>query len=115
MIPAYVYRAVCHRVIDGDTYELDIDLGFKVHVVIPVRLRGWNCPELRTPDGDRARAFAVGLLFEGMDTDSPVPVPLIVESFKGRRTFERWVCDVWLPDGSQLGVALQNAGLAVPA
>jgi len=34
----YRYRAVCHRVIDGDTYDLAIDLGFKVTLTVPVRL-----------------------------------------------------------------------------
>ena len=42
----YEYQARVIRVIDGDTIELDIDLGCHVHVTRMARLRGVNCPEL---------------------------------------------------------------------
>ncbi len=40
MDPSYRYRASLRRIIDGDTFILDIELGFYVTVAIPVRLRG---------------------------------------------------------------------------
>jgi len=41
----YVYKAKVLKVIDGDTLQLDIDLGMCVHFVEHVRLIGINTPE----------------------------------------------------------------------
>jgi endonuclease YncB( thermonuclease family) len=47
--PAYTYKAFPLRVIDGDTIEMRVDVGFHVEVNITVRLLGINCPESRGP------------------------------------------------------------------
>jgi len=44
------YGAKVLKVIDGDTIDLRIDLGFKIHHEIRVRLYGVNTPESRTKD-----------------------------------------------------------------
>jgi len=45
----YTYRAVVDRVIDGDTIDVDIDLGFDVWLKKQrVRLHGIDTPESRT-------------------------------------------------------------------
>ena len=44
------YRAEILRVIDGDTVDARVDLGFKVHYNVRVRLHGINAPESRTRD-----------------------------------------------------------------
>lgn len=57
----YEYRAKATRVIDGDTFEADIDLGFHVHVHATLRLDGIDAPELHDKDpatSDRARHAA---------------------------------------------------------
>lgn len=53
----FIYAAQVTHVIDGDTLELMIDLGFDVHKAHRIRLRGINTPERNTPEGDRAAAF----------------------------------------------------------
>ena len=44
----YNYNAKCVRVVDGDTIDAMIDLGFGVHVKKRIRLAGINAPESRT-------------------------------------------------------------------
>jgi micrococcal nuclease len=44
----YNYNATCTRVVDGDTIDAMIDLGFGVHVKKRIRLAGINAPESRT-------------------------------------------------------------------
>ena len=44
------YGATVNKVIDGDTIELMVDLGFNIHTKIRVRLYGINTPESRTKD-----------------------------------------------------------------
>ena len=46
----YNYNARCTRVVDGDTVDAMIDLGFGVHVKKRIRLAGINAPEARTRD-----------------------------------------------------------------
>lgn len=61
----YTYYAKLIRVIDGDTAEFDIDLGFSVHSHTTVRFRGYNSPELHGPNkaqGQAAKEELVQLL-----------------------------------------------------
>lgn len=46
----YIYNAKCLRVVDGDTLDAQIDLGFDTHKIIRIRLVGINTPESRTRD-----------------------------------------------------------------
>lgn len=112
MVPAYRYRARCHRVIDADTLDLDVDLGFHVRRRVTIRLRGVNAPELNTAAGQAARDWTVRLL-------TPTPYAeenpeLVVESYRGHRSFARWVGHVNV-NGDDLGALLVAAGHAVAA
>lgn len=42
----YWYVATCTRVVDGDTLDLDFDLGMNVHVKERIRLFGVDTPEV---------------------------------------------------------------------
>lgn len=46
----YTYKAKLVRVIDGDTIDAEIDLGFNVLMRQRIRLYGINTPESRTRD-----------------------------------------------------------------
>ena len=46
----YTYEAKVLKVVDGDTIDALIDLGFDMHKSIRVRLVGINSPESRTRD-----------------------------------------------------------------
>ena len=46
--PNYVYRCVVTRVVDGDTVDADIDLGFNLFTKDRIRLYGIDTPESRT-------------------------------------------------------------------
>lgn len=63
MINPYWYKAKILKVIDGDTVDAMVDLGFDMHHKIRIRLYGVNTPESRTKDaaekelGLKAKAF----------------------------------------------------------
>ena len=44
----YQYKATLNRIIDGDTIDVNVDLGFDVKIKQRVRLYGINTPEVRT-------------------------------------------------------------------
>lgn len=92
MEPAYVYRAALVRAIDGDTYVMSVDLGFYVSARLTIRLRDVDCPELRSPGGPEAKAYAQGLMSYA-DT-------VLLRSYKDRQTFARWIADLWIIDES---------------
>lgn len=55
----YHYRAKLLRVVDGDTVNLEIDLGLDVKRQIKCRLFGLNAPEKNTVEGKSAAAWLV--------------------------------------------------------
>jgi len=55
----YKYDAKLIRVIDGDTVDASIDLGFDVWVKKRIRLYGIDTPETRTRDLEEKRAGIV--------------------------------------------------------
>lgn len=101
------YRARVLRVVDGDTYDLDVDLGFYVRVTIRVRLRGASCPETRAPGGLEATAFVMQAFAAQGDRC------VVVTSADPARSFERWVARVTLPNGTDLAALLVARGHAV--
>jgi len=46
----YNYNAKVLKVVDGDTIDCLVDLGFEVWIKVRVRLQGINTPECRTRD-----------------------------------------------------------------
>lgn len=51
----YEYKATVHRIIDGDTVDVTIDLGFEMTTKQRIRLYGINTPETRTRDLEEKR------------------------------------------------------------
>jgi micrococcal nuclease len=64
--PAYLYRAIVVRVVDGDTIDVDIDLGFYVWIKKQrIRLLGIDAPEVKgatRPEGIAATEHLKSLI-----------------------------------------------------
>lgn len=61
----YTYKARVQSVIDADTYQLTVDLGFNLHKNLlenPVRLAGIDTPEYGTDAGIEAHNFVAARL-----------------------------------------------------
>lgn len=107
MQPTYRYRAVVRRIIDGDTIEADVDLGFFVLHRTRLRLLGIDCPERFTPEGKAATAFVASYLPAGSE--------VVVESVKPDKYGGRWNATVWLAEVERsLNDLLLEAGHARP-
>lgn len=59
MADSYDYACQLIRVIDGDTIVVDIDLGFRMRAMMPIRLLGINTPEMNTTAGKAARQWVL--------------------------------------------------------
>ena len=103
----FSYRAELIRIIDGDSLQFLIDLGFHTHVKTTCRLVGINCPEMNTKEGKAARAF-VEAWFASSKT-------CIVSTVKDKREkYGRWLARVTDAEGCCLNETLVIEGLAVP-
>jgi micrococcal nuclease len=58
----YIYKAELIRVVDGDTVDLIVDLGFDTSRKERFRLYGIDAPELRTEAGKEAKAWLMSVL-----------------------------------------------------
>tara|TARA_R110002020_G_scaffold437738_1_gene648025 strand:+ start:21 stop:377 length:357 start_codon:yes stop_codon:yes gene_type:complete len=55
----YNYGVKVDRIVDGDTIDVMIDLGFNTHIKRRIRMYGINAPESRTRDlEEKARGLA---------------------------------------------------------
>ena len=70
----YNYGVKIDRVVDGDTLDVMIDLGFNTHIKRRIRMHGINAPESRTRDlEEKARGLASKeRLIELLDEDNIV-------------------------------------------
>lgn len=103
----FIYQATVAKVVDGDTLDLQVDLGFAVLTRQRVRLLGINAAEHGTALGDKATAFVK----DWVAKNGPV---FTVRTQKDKREkFGRYLATV-LSGIEELGQALTDAGLAVP-
>lgn len=111
----YVYYARDVLVVDGDTYDLTVDLGFKISQRIRVRLRGVDTPEIHGVKkgsdeynrGVEAKEFAEAMLEEA---DC-----VVIRTHKDtKEKYGRYLADIYIEesDGSftNLTEALIEAG-----
>ena len=56
------YEAKVLNVVDGDTYDVIIDLGFDIYHRVRLRLYGIDTPEKNTPEGVKAKDYVTKLL-----------------------------------------------------
>lgn len=111
----WVYtQAQVTNVVDGDTFDANIDLGFHITVVERFRLKGCNTPELHGSD-PRERTLAKQA-FDKLHTLIAYR-RVEIRSWKAD-SFGRWLADVWVkgPDGAisvSIAETLINGGWAV--
>lgn len=94
----YEYQAVVNRVIDGDTIEVSIDLGFYIRWITPVRLYGINAAETNSTD-PAERAMAV--LAKKWLTKQVDGKKVRLQSVKPKDKYGRYLAEVWLTSGMQ--------------
>lgn len=113
--PTYIYRATCRRVVDGDTFIARIDLGFHVEAQISVRLHGVDTPERGHPQWAAAGDFLRRLVGEEA-SELHIPQPLVIQTYRDRMSFNRWIADVYKAEapGTNVAEAIINSGLGVP-
>ena len=110
----YEYRARIVRVIDGDTVEAEVDLGFHISTRMTMRLFGINTPEIKgvsRPEGRASRDFLIQLI----DTHTHGTGELTIRTQKDATEKYGRLLATLLADNVNLNEALIAAGHAVVA
>ena len=110
----YEYSVTIDRVVDGDTVDIWIDLGFDVRIFERVRMAGIDTPESRTRD-KREKVFgklATARVEELLPAGSLFRA--VSGSYDARGKFGRAMMDFHLKDGRMLCRTLIEEHLAVP-
>lgn len=93
----YEYRARVKRVVDGDTVDFVVDLGFKVHMVIRTRLLGVDTPERGHPAWAKAKDMCQDLLYKSAGIHNPdgfpVETEVIIRTSKTGK-YGRWLVEI---------------------
>ena len=89
----YTYKAEVIRVVDGDTYDLKIDLGFNITVNERFRLRGADAPETWRPSTDAEEDHGRQATAAITKLAAAHPNGITVNTYKGDK-YGRWLCDL---------------------
>ena len=107
----YIYSAKCLKVVDGDTIDARVDLGFDTFKKIRIRLVGINAPESRTRDlEEKERGLAAKARVKQLMSESKNQFVL---HSQGVGKFGRCLAEIFLGE-SKLNDILINEGHAVP-
>jgi len=109
----YYYKAHVVKVIDGDTVELQIDLGFGITKTFKARLWGINTPETRSKDlQEKERGHAAMFRLEKWLADNAPGNNVLIKSHDGKQLkqekYGRWLVEVYSTSSGALSGSLND-------
>lgn len=105
----FQYKAIITNVVDGDTFDMDIDLGFNIHIHERVRLLGIDTPEKFGKEKD------LGLTVKQYAINNFLNKEVVIRSEKAdvaadTDSFGRWLVRVNV-DGNDVCDIYNNLGI----
>ena len=92
----YEYNCEVKRIVDGDTVDVVIDLGFDIHYSSRVRLYGIDTPESRTRNKDEK---VRGLMSKKYLTDALSKGQVVIKTYKDKKgKFGRVLGEMYVAD-----------------
>ena len=101
------------KVVDGDTIDVTLDMGFDILYQQRVRLFGIDTPESRTRDLEEKKYGLLSKYF--LKAELSLGKKITVKTYKGDETgkFGRILGDIWI-DGKSVNQKMCDKGYAVP-
>jgi micrococcal nuclease len=106
---SYNYKATITNVVDGDTVDALVDLGFTVFVQIRFRLNGIDTPELNSKVQEERK---LALEAKQFVIDKCLNKKVMIQSHKTDK-YGRWLADIYV-DNYNLNQQLLDEQLAIP-
>lgn len=110
----YKYKTTVERIVDGDTIDVIIDLGFKITTNQRIRLAGINTPETynvkKNSEEHKKGMAAKNFVIQRIEANK---FEAIVETNKYTGKYGRYIGTIWLADSeTSLNDELVEKGLA---
>lgn len=106
----YTYKAEILDWIDGDTAKIKIDLGFNLFSVQSLRVYGINAPEMNSKDAHEREHAKIAKTAAGVL--APAGRTVLVKSHKDKDKYGRFLAQMFLDDGREVGAEMVKAGHA---
>lgn len=102
----YEYKAHCVNVVDGDTFDFIVDLGFSITYKIRVRLKDKDTPEKNSKNAaERVHAKEATVFVE----ENTLGQTVVLKTEKDKiGIYGRYTAAVTLKDGRDLGELLED-------
>lgn len=106
----YEYQAIITNIVDGDTFDMDIDLGFNIHIHERVRLLDVDTPE------KFGEEKILGLIVKKYAEENFLYEDVIIKSEKNDEaadtdSFGRWLVKVIMRDGREISEIYNSLGI----
>ena len=99
----YTYKAKVEKVVDGDTLDLLVDLGFRIHHNVRVRLLGVDCPETRkASDFEKSKGLEAKEFTKAYVEKAMTDHGYIIVSTESTDKYGRWLSQVRSPEEGAL-------------
>ena len=87
----YYYKGIVTYVVDGDTFDILVGLGFDMYQMIRFRLAKYNTPEVRGEEREE------GLRVKSKVKEMIEGKTVIIKSTK-KGSFQRYLAELWVDD-----------------
>lgn len=98
---AYVRNALITNVVDGDTFDALIDLGFGASIKERFRINGINAPEITGEEKYK------GIISKNYLSSRILNKNVIIVSTK-TDSFRRWLADIYVTDDKENQISIAN-------
>ena len=110
LVVMYEYNCEVKRVVDGDTVDVVIDLGFSIHYASRVRLYGIDTPESRTRNKDEK---VRGIMSKEYLIDALSKGQVVIKTHRDKKgKFGRVLGEMYV-EGTNINLTMIDESLAV--
>lgn len=108
---SYLYNARVVKVVDGDTVDAAVDLGFYVTTTVRFRLYGIDTAEVNDKDPTQRVLAQQAKQFT---TEKLLDKQVVMQTYKTDK-YGRWLAEIYLPtEEKSVNAQLLEANLALP-
>ena len=111
----YIYNAIVTNVVDGDTFDVDIDLGFSVTVSQRIRLYNIDAFETSLRGGTTPQEKEKGLEAKKLLTDLLVGNSVVLETVQDKQgKYGRYLANIYIENRSVASILLEHKFVKTP-
>jgi len=108
IIPLYTFSGVINRVVDADTVEATLDMGFRIFTTQRLRIDSFDAPETWRPRNDAEEKHGIAATVRAKEL--LVGKDLLFTTSKRSGIYGRFGASITLPDGRNFAKTMIEEG-----